>query len=72
MEYVVWQDLKPGQLVRVEEDEPIPCDMILMRASDPKGIIYIETKNLDGETNLKNKYVHKEINAMFINDMEAL
>lgn len=46
--------------------------MILMRSSDPKGCIYIETKNLDGETNLKNKYVHKDINAKYVNDLEAL
>jgi len=59
-------------LVRVEEDEPIPCDMVLMRSSDPKGCIYIETKNLDGETNLKNKYVHKDINNKFVNDIQAM
>ena len=29
--------------------------MILLKSSMPKGICYIETKNLDGETNLKQK-----------------
>jgi len=29
--------------------------MILLSSSSPKGICYIETKNLDGETNLKHK-----------------
>ena len=66
MKHVVWQDLKPGQLIKIEEDEPIPCDCVLLGSSDPKGCIYIETKNLDGETNLKNKFVHKEINARFV------
>jgi len=28
-------------------------------SSEPSGICYIETKNLDGETNLKHKEVHK-------------
>jgi len=27
----------------------------------PKGICYVETKNLDGETNLKHKQVNKDI-----------
>lgn len=38
--------------------------MIVLKSSDPKGGLYIETKNLDGETNLKNKTVQKELNAM--------
>jgi len=33
----------------------------LIGSKDPKGIAYIETKNLDGETNLKHKVVPKEI-----------
>jgi phospholipid-transporting ATPase len=71
-EDVVWKDLKPGNLVRVCEDEAIPADLCLIRSSDPKGCLYIETKNLDGETNLKNKYVHKDINEMYGTDMTAM
>jgi hypothetical protein len=32
-----------------------------LNSSAPKGICYIETKNLDGETNLKHKSSNKEI-----------
>ncbi len=32
-----------------------------MQSSARKGICYIETKNLDGETNLKQKNVEKSI-----------
>ena len=35
--------------------------MILLNSSGPKGICYIETKNLDGETNLKYKVANKEV-----------
>jgi magnesium-transporting ATPase (P-type) len=38
-------------------DEFIPSDLILLGSSDIKGSVYIETKNLDGETNLKIKSV---------------
>lgn len=34
--------------------------MVLINSSAPKGICYIETKNLDGETNLKTKSSLKE------------
>lgn len=64
--------MKPGNLVKVSEDEAIPADLCLVKSSDAKGTLYIETKNLDGETNLKNKYVHKDINEMFGKDMSAM
>lgn len=64
-EDVVWKDLKPGNIVKISEDEAIPADICLLKSSDHKGTLYIETKNLDGETNLKNKYVHKDINERF-------
>jgi magnesium-transporting ATPase (P-type) len=35
--------------------------LVLLNSSGPKGICYIETKNLDGETNLKHKVANKEV-----------
>lgn len=37
------------------KDSFIPSDILVLLSSDPKGNIFIETKNLDGETNLKMK-----------------
>lgn len=50
-----WCNVKIGQIIKVRENEYFPCDMLLLNTSLPKGICYIETKNLDGETNLKHK-----------------
>ena len=44
-------------LLKVKEDEFFPADMIVLKSSDSAGGLYIETKNLDGETNLKAKAV---------------
>lgn len=45
----------------IRENEYFPCDMLLLNTSLPKGICYVETKNLDGETNLKHKQAEKKI-----------
>jgi P-type E1-E2 ATPase len=47
----------PGNIVKVLSDEFIPCDLVLLGSSESKGSLFIETKNLDGETNLKLKNV---------------
>ncbi|KAG8221375.1 Ca-transporting ATPase [Butyriboletus roseoflavus] len=50
-----WKDVCVGDIVRVESDEFIPADLVLISSSEPEGICFIETSNLDGETNLKIK-----------------
>jgi P-type E1-E2 ATPase len=50
-----WKDINCGMIVKVVQDEQIPADMIMINTSDPKGQCFVETKNLDGETNLKIK-----------------
>jgi phospholipid-transporting ATPase len=49
----VWKDIRVGMIVKCMENEFFPADMVLLSSSGRKGICYIETKNLDGETNLK-------------------
>ena len=39
--------------------------MVLLHSAGPNGICYVETKNLDGETNLKHKNVPKELNEYY-------
>ena len=38
-------------------NQVIPADVILLRSSDPQNICFIETANLDGESNLKQKEI---------------
>ena len=39
--------------------------MVIIRASDSKGVCYTETKGLDGETNLKMKNAPKQLQHHF-------
>ena len=55
LDEIEWQKIKVGSIVKVEENQYVPADMILLHSSGTKGTCYVETKNLDGETNLKLK-----------------
>lgn len=50
-----WINVGVGDVIRVESEEPFPADLVLLASSEPEGLCYIETANLDGETNLKIK-----------------
>ena len=52
---VKWRNIKVGDIIKIERDQPIPADLALLHASGDNGIAYIETMALDGETNLKSK-----------------
>ncbi|XP_021366126.1 probable phospholipid-transporting ATPase VA isoform X3 [Mizuhopecten yessoensis] len=50
-----WHDIHVGDFVHLSCNEIIPADIVLVKSSDHQGICHIETCNLDGETNLKQR-----------------
>ncbi|CAK7335867.1 unnamed protein product [Dovyalis caffra] len=51
----LWRELSVGDVVKVNKDEYFPSDLLLLSSSYEDGVCYVETMNLDGETNLKIK-----------------
>lgn len=53
-EVLCWT-LRPGDIIKVLKEEEFCADCIIIKSSNQTGYSFIDTKNLDGETNLKEK-----------------
>jgi phospholipid-translocating ATPase len=50
-----------GDFVLLRNNDKIPADLLIIATGEPDCTCYVETKNLDGETNLKIKRGLKEL-----------
>ncbi|KAF3908422.1 hypothetical protein ABW21_db0201491 [Orbilia brochopaga] len=62
---VIWEDVQVGDVVKLERDDMLPADLLLLQAESETGIAYVETSALDGETNLKGKQALPNVSEHF-------
>lgn len=66
-----WKNVQVGDFVRIYNEDQIPADIVILSTSDPDGACYVETKNLDGETNLKvRQALHSGLKVRHAKDCE--
>jgi phospholipid-translocating ATPase len=52
----IWEDVRVGDFVKIMDNDQIPADILICSSSEDDNVAYVETKNLDGETNLKSRH----------------
>ncbi|XP_069865527.1 phospholipid-transporting ATPase FetA-like [Dipodomys merriami] len=50
-----WKNIQVGDIIKLKNNEQVTADLLLLSSSEPFSLTYIETAELDGETNLKVK-----------------
>ena len=69
-----WEDIKLGDIIKINKNEIIPCDMILLESSELNGICFVEPKNINGESNLYMKEINPnwKKNLTFYSDINYI
>ncbi|ETV68425.1 hypothetical protein H257_15588 [Aphanomyces astaci] len=67
-----WQNVEVGDILFLKDKDEMPADVLILATSEEEGRCFVETCNLDGETNLKRRTacepIAKRIGFRALND----
>lgn len=49
------KDIKVGMIIKINHNERLPADMVLLKTAEEQSSIFLRTDQLDGETDWKPK-----------------
>jgi len=56
----------------VKNLDQIPCDLLIIKSSMESGLAFVDTKNLDGETNLKEKLIPPSFKTLKLEELDKI
>ena len=59
--FTQWQDVRVGDFIKIVDNQSFPADILICSTSEDENVAFVETKNLDGETNLKSRHAVQEL-----------
>ena len=69
----VWKNIKLGDIIKVKNESQFPCDLLFLQSSpEAKGQCKVDTKNINGETNLNIKKINPKFTFQNIYDINHL
>ena len=69
----IWKNIKLGDIIKVKKENQFPCDLIFLQSSpESKGQCKVDTKNINGETNLNTKKINPKFNIQDLSHLNHL
>ena len=66
---IQWREVCVGDVLEVRDGESVAADLVFLSSSHSQGLAFVNTMNLDGETNLKEKMALAETKHLGLSDL---